>query len=121
MACPFFPFALTPPTFFGEIPVGVIFAPNGSFLGAYTPSTCDGIQEQLRNQSDFSAELRFASNGDGPVNWMVGGYVLDIDRQVGVSLNRDGGGPVTRGLVQLSGENRTDALAYDDFDSTGGV
>lgn len=111
-------FPLPPPTFFGEIPVGVIFAPNGSFLGAYTPSTCDGIQEQLRNQSDFSAELRLASSNTGPLNWMVGGYLLDIDRQVGVSLNRDGGGPVQRGLLQLSGENRTDALAYDDFSSS---
>jgi len=111
-------FELPPPTFFGEIPVGVIFAPNGSFLGAYTPSTCDGIQEQLRNQKDFSAEIRLASNGTGPLSWMVGGYFLDIDRQVGVSLNRDGGVPVTRGLLQLDGENRTDQLAFDDFDTT---
>jgi len=111
-------FPLPSPTFFGEIPIGVIFAPNGSFLGAYTPSTCDGIQEQVRNQSDLSAELRLASNTSGPLSWMVGGYILDIDRQVGVSTNRDGGGPVTRGLLQLSGENRTVALAYDDFDSS---
>lgn len=111
-------FPLPSPTFFGEIPVGVIFAPNGSFLGAYTPSTCDGIQEQLRNQSDISAELRLASNTDGPLSWMIGAYALDIDRQVGVSTNRDGGGPVTRGLLQLSGENRTISLAYDDFDSS---
>ena len=111
-------FPLPSPTFFGEIPVGVIFAPNGSFLGAYTPSTCDGIQEQLRDQSDISAELRLASNSNGPLSWEIGGYVLDIDRQVGVSTNRDGGGPVNRGLVQLSGENQTIALAFDDFDST---
>lgn len=111
-------FPLPSPTFFGEIPVGVIFAPNGSFLGAYTPSTCDGVQEQLRDQSDFSGELRLASNNSGPLSWMVGAYALDIDRQVGVSTNRDGGGPVRRGLVQLSGENRTVALAYDDFDSS---
>lgn len=111
-------FPLPSPTFFGEIPVGVIFAPNGSFLGAYTPSTCDGIQEQLRNQSDISAELRLASNTNGPLSWMVGGYLLDIDRQVGVSTNRDGGGAVNRGLYQLNGDNRTVALAYDDFDSS---
>lgn len=111
-------FPLPSPTFFGEIPVGVIFAPNGSFLGAYTPSTCDGVQEQLRVQSDWSGEVRLASNGDGPFNWMVGGYLLDIDRQVGVSLNRDNNTTPIRGLVQLSGPNRTDALAYDDFDSS---
>lgn len=111
-------FALPSPTFFGEIPVGVIFAPNGSFLGAYTPSTCDGLQEQLRNQADLSGELRLASNNDGPLNWMIGGYALDIDRQVGVSTNRDGGGTPIRGLLQRTGENQTVALAYDDFDSS---
>jgi iron complex outermembrane receptor protein len=111
-------FPLPSPTFFGAIPVGVIFAPNGSFLGAYTPSTCDGIQEQLRNQSDISAELRLASNDSGPLSWMIGGYVLGIDRQVGVSTNRDSGGPVNRGLVQLTGANQTIALAHDEFDSS---
>ncbi len=111
-------FPLPSPTFFGEIPVGVIFAPNGSFLGAYTPSTCDGVQEQLRDQSDISGELRLASNGDGPLSWMIGGYALDIDRQVGVSTNRDSGNAVIRGLVQLGGPNQTIALAHDDFDSS---
>ena len=70
-------FPLPSPTFFGEIPVGVIFAPNGSFLGAYTPSTCDGIQEQLRDQSDISAELRLASNSNGPLSWEAGGNPQD--------------------------------------------
>ena len=45
---------LLQPQFIGTSPVGVIFDPNGSFLGAYTPTTCDGIQEQVRNQKDFS-------------------------------------------------------------------
>ncbi|MEM1103121.1 MAG: TonB-dependent receptor [Pseudomonadota bacterium] len=108
---------LPPPQFFGEIPVGVIFAPNGSFLGPYTPSTCDGIQEQLRNQKDVSGEIRISSNGDGPIDWMLGAYLLDIDRQVGVALNRDSGEPPIRGLLQLDGPNRTDALVFDDFDS----
>lgn len=108
---------LPAPQFFGEIPVGVIFAPNGSFLGPYTPSTCDGIQEQLRNQKDLSGELRM-SGGEGPLDWMVGVYALDIEREVGVSLNRDSGLTPTRGLVQLDGPNRTDALAYDAFESS---
>ena len=111
-------FPLPPPTFFGEIPNGVIFAPNGSFLGAFTPSTCDGIQEQVRDQNDFSAELRLASNSGGPFNWSVGGYFLDIDRQVGVSLNRDSGDTPIRGLFQESGPNQTVSLLFDDFDST---
>ena len=108
---------LPAPQFFGEIPVGVIFAPNGSFLGPYTPSTCDGIQEQLRNQSDTSGELRLASSGDGPLQWMIGTYFLDIEREVGVSLNRDSGDSPTRGLYQASGPNRTVALTHDEFNS----
>ena len=53
-------YPLLPPQFIGASPEGVIFNPNGSFLGAYTPTTCDGIQEQVRNQKDYSFELRLA-------------------------------------------------------------
>lgn len=108
---------LLPPQFIGTSPVGVIFDPNGSFLGAYTPTTCDGIQEQLRNQKDLSLELRLASRGDGDLRWMVGAYLLDIDRQVGISLNRDGGSAPIRGLYQAGGPNATASLTYDQFDS----
>lgn len=111
-------YGLLAPQFIGQTPTGVIFDPNGSFLGAYTPTTCDGIQEQLRNQKDISAELRLESAGDGPFKWMVGSYFLSIDREVGVSLNRDSGEAPIRGLYQASGPNRTAALVYDDFDST---
>lgn len=110
--------ALLAPQFIGTSPVGVIFDPAGSFLGAYTPTTCDGIQEQLRNQRDFSAEIRLASDTTEPLQWMVGAYFLDIDRQVGVSLNRDSGEVPIRGLYQAGGPNATASLAYDDFDST---
>ncbi len=109
---------LLAPQFIGQTPTGVIFDPNGSFLGAYTPSTCDGIQEQLRNQKDFSAELRLASDDDSDLRWMIGTYFLDIDRQVGVSLNRDGGADPIRGLYQPSGPNATASLIHDQFDST---
>jgi len=108
---------LLPPQFIGTSPVGVIFDPNGSFLGAYTPTTCDGIQEQLRNQRDISGELRLSSSGDGDLRWMGGIYYLDISRQVGVSLNRDSGNPPIRGLFQAGGPNATASLAYDNFDS----
>ncbi|MFT5139215.1 MAG: iron complex outermembrane receptor protein [Lysobacterales bacterium] len=110
-------FPLLAPQFIGMTPTGVIFDPNGSFLGAYTPTTCDGIQEQLRNQKDLSMELRLASDDDNALQWMVGGYFLDIDREVGVSLNRDGGGVPTRGLYQAGGANATASLAHDQFDS----
>jgi iron complex outermembrane receptor protein len=109
---------LLPPQFIGTSPVGVIFDPNGSFLGAYTPTTCDGIQEQLRNQKDISFELRMASDTDSKLQWMAGVYYLDIDREVGVSLNKDSGGVPIRGLYQPEpGPNSTASLTHDQFDS----
>ncbi len=110
---------LPDPQILGTSPVGIIFTPDfsGSFFGAYTPTTCDGIQEQLRNQSDFSAEIRLASDPSLEFRWSLGAYFLDIDRQVGVSLNRDSGADPIRGLLQLSGPNQTQALVFDDFDS----
>ncbi|PCI45460.1 MAG: TonB-dependent receptor, partial [Alphaproteobacteria bacterium] len=60
---------------------------------------------------------RLASSGDGDLRWMLGAYFLDIDRQVGVSLNRDSGDTPIRGLFQASGPNKTASLAFDDFDS----
>jgi len=110
---------LPPPQILGTSPVGIIFTPDfsGSFFGPYTPTTCDGIQEQLRNQDDISFEIRLASPGDQPLRWMGGVYYLNIDRQVGVSLNTDSGSKPIRGLLQPSGPNRTEALVYDDFDT----
>ena len=109
---------LLPPQFIGTSPVGVIFDPNGSFLGAYTPTTCDGIQEQIRSQKDFSVELRLASDTDSDLQWMAGVYFLDIDREVGISLNRDSGSAPIRGLYQPEpGPNSTASLTHDQFDS----
>jgi len=110
-------FQLPSPQFIGMSPVGVIFDPNGSFLGAYTPTTCDGIQEQLRNQKDLSFELRLASDTDQRLRWMAGVYFLDIDREVGVSLNRDSGAAPIRGLLQVGGPNSTASLTHDQFDT----
>jgi iron complex outermembrane receptor protein len=110
-------FPLNPPTFIGEIPVPFIFAPaNGSTFGPYSPTTCDGTQFQIRSQEDISAEIRLASNGDGPVNWQVGAYYLHIDREVGVSLGADLGNGVTRQLYNAPGsDNPTTQLYHDGF------
>ncbi|RME62083.1 MAG: TonB-dependent receptor, partial [Alphaproteobacteria bacterium] len=110
---------LPPPQILGSTPVPIIFTPDfsGSFFGPYTPTTCDGIQEQIRDQQDISFELRLSSPDDQALRWMGGFYFLDIDRQVGVSLNRDSGQAPIRGLLQTSGPNRTEALVFDDFDS----
>ncbi len=110
--------ALLAPQFIGTSPVGVIFDPNGSFLGAYTPTTCDGIQEQVRNQEDVSFELRLTSDGDERLRWMAGVYFLDISREVGISLNADSGATPIRGLLQVGGPNSTASLAHDQFDTT---
>ena len=110
---------LPPPQILGTTPVPIIFTPDfsGSFFGPYTPTTCDGIQEQLRNQEDISFEFRLTSPEDQALRWMGGAYFLDINRQVGVSLNRDSGQPPVRGLLQPAGPNRTEQLVFDDFDS----
>ncbi len=109
---------LLAPQFMGLTPVGVIFDPTGSFLGAYTPTTCDGIQEQVRNQKDISFELRLASDTDNKLQWMAGAYFLDIDREVGVSLNKDSGNKPIRGLYQPEpGPNSTASLTHDKFKS----
>jgi len=116
-------FPVPAPTFISGNPTPVLVDLDGSFLGAYTPLTCDGIQEQIRNQSDISFEVRLTSPSDQRLRWEFGVYFLSIDREVGVSLNRDDGTTPTRGLFQRAGSdtsvgNFTEALLWDDFDST---
>lgn len=108
-------FPLNPPTFIGQTPVPFIFAPaTGSTFGPYSPTTCDGTQFQIREQSDISAEIRLASNGDGPFNWQVGAYYLHIDREVGVSLGADLGQGVTRQLYNAPGSSNPTTQLYND-------
>lgn len=110
-------YPLNAPTFIGNNPIPFIFDPvNGSTFGPYSPTTCDGTQYQIREQSDFSAEVRLASNGDGYVDWQIGAYYLHIDREVGVSLGADLGNGVTRQLYNAPGSaNPTTQLYHDDF------
>lgn len=84
--------------------------------GPYSPTTCDGSQYQVRNQRDFSVEARLASNTDGPLQWQAGVYMLDIDREVGVSLGADLGEGVLYSLYNgPTTINPTSQLYHDDF------
>ena len=110
-------FPVNPPGGIGAIPVPFIFAPaNGSTFGPYSPSTCDGTQYQLRNQSDISGEVRLSSDTAGPVSWQVGAYYLHIDRKTGVSLGADTGKGVIRQLYNApNSSNPTSLLLADKF------
>ena len=110
-------FPVNPPGFIGAIPVPFIFAPaNGSTFGPYSPTTCDGTQYQLRKQKDISAEIRLASNDDGPLGWQIGAYYLNIDRRTGVSIGGDTGQGVIPQLYNgPTSTNPTSVLLADSF------
>jgi iron complex outermembrane recepter protein len=110
-------FKVNQPGFVGATPVPFIFAPaTGSTFGPYSPTTCDGTQLQIRNQRDFSAEARFASTGNGPLNWQLGAYYLHIDRETGVSLGADLGlGALSTLYNAPSSSNPTSQLYWDKF------
>lgn len=112
-------YPLNAPTFVGNNPIPFIFDPvNGSTLGAYSPTTCDGTQYQIREQTDISAEVRLSSNGDGPLAWQIGAYYLNIDRDVGVSLGADLGQGVIRQLYNdADSSNPTSQLFSDNFNT----
>lgn len=113
-------FPVNQPGFVGNLPVPFIFDPvNGSTFGAYSPSTCDGTQLQIREQSDFSGEIRLASTGADALNWQIGAYFLNIDRETGVSIAGDTGAGVSQELFNAPGSaNPTSLLLNDTFDTT---
>lgn len=59
---------------------GAVFLPGGSFPGfiPFPSDTLDGID----STSQFTQELRAASNGTGPWKWQAGFYYFDSDLQV---------------------------------------
>jgi iron complex outermembrane receptor protein len=100
--------------------------PNGSLYGAYTPTSCDGTQYQVRNQDDISFEIRLASKGDQRLRWLGGLYYLNIDREVGINLGLDAGvnpadtlsaGIIVESLYTTDPRNPTQQLVHDDFDT----
>lgn len=109
-------YPINPPGFINVRPTSNLFDPGGSIFGAYSPTTCDGTQYQIRNQEDGSAEIRLASDSPGPLQWQVGAYYLHINRTVGVSLGADEGQGVTRQLYNAPGSsNPTSLLLSDKF------
>ena len=116
--------SFTRPDLFGEFfqPFGVLPpGPGNDFVGVYgpfTPTSCDGFQYQERNQEDISAEIRFTSNGDGPLQWIAGAYATNIERQVVVAYGADQGqGFLLQPFVPATGPNPTDLLFNDQFDT----
>ncbi len=83
-------------------------------LGAYTPTTCDGYQYQLRNERDVSFEVRLASPTNQPLRWSGGIYYLNINREVGVATGEDTGQPVTRSFYDPLGDGSPTAQLFHD-------
>jgi iron complex outermembrane receptor protein len=108
-------FPLNSPQFVGQTPVAVIFDPNGSLFGAYTPTACDGTQYQVRNQEDFSFEIRLASSSEQRLRWLGGVYYLEIEREVGVNLGADEGFGIIEQLYTTDARNPTQQLVHDSF------
>lgn len=100
-------FVLPSPQFLGPTPEASLFGPFG-------PTTCDGIQYQVREQKDISAELRLASSGDARFDWSLGAYYLHIDRHTGVAINDDQGAPAQLRLYTPAGSPNPTSLLFDD-------
>lgn len=92
--------------------------PATSVLGPYTATSCDGTQYQVRNQKDYSFELRLASSGDERLRWLGGLYYLNIDREVGIATGIENAGRVIPQLFIPRGQpNATEQLVWDNFKS----
>ena len=104
------------PQVLGQVPDSSLFVPNGSLLGAFSATTCDGTQYQQRNQNDISGEIRLASTGNGRFSWSGGVYYLHINRDVGVNVGYDKGLGIARTLFSgRTSSNPTEQLSHDAF------
>ena len=91
--------------------------PEFSLFGAYTPTACDGTQYQVRNQEDWSFEVRLASKGDQRLRWLAGLYYLNIEREVGVNTGIDRGFGILPTLFTTDARNPTEQLVHDEFNT----
>jgi iron complex outermembrane receptor protein len=116
-------FPLNAPQFVGQVPepFDATNNPTGSLFGAYTPTSCDGTQYQVRNQEDISFEVRLTSKSDQRLRWQGGLYYLNIDREVGINLGVDDGIGIVESLYVPAPanpgdpSNYTQQLVHDDF------
>jgi iron complex outermembrane receptor protein len=91
---------------------------SAGLLGAYTPTTCDGYQYQLRNETDVSFEARLSSPSTDRLRWSGGVYFLNIDREVGVATGEDTGQSIAESFYQpLNSTSPTAQLFHDKFNS----
>jgi iron complex outermembrane receptor protein len=91
---------------------------SAGLLGAYTPTTCDGYQYQLRNERDVSFEIRLASPADQPLRWSGGIYYMNINREVGVATGEDTGQPIIKSFYDpLASASPTAQLFHDKYET----
>lgn len=102
--------------FFADFGNGATF---DTVFGPYGPTTCDGVQTQVRDQWDASFEARLNSVGSGPLQWGGGVYFLKLVREVGVATLIDSGfqPPNQRLFNPPSSPNATEQLVNDEFDT----
>ena len=106
--------ATAPPNVVNPEPFNKYFAAFGSST-PFAPTTCDGIQYQIRTQNDVVSELRLAG-GSGPLSWQLGGSYIFIDRRVCLTTQTDvGTGPQRGQCFVATGPNRTETLQDDNF------
>lgn len=98
-------------------PAGTGIGSFDSIYGAYTPTACDGTQYQVRDQEDYSFEIRLASKDDQALRWLIGGYYLDLEREVGVNTALDQGFGIIPALFTTDPRNPTEQLVHDRFDT----
>ena len=96
-------------------PTGLGPTPGTSFLGPYTPTTCDGYQFQVRNQEDFSVDVRLTSPDEDRLRWQAGLYYLHLEREVGVATGIDNTFSGVALPDQLFVAGVTENLLHDDF------
>ena len=104
-------YTLNAPLFLGP-------TPEESTLGAFSVAPCDGTQYQRRDQENISFEIELASQNDGALNWSVGAYYLQLEREVSVAIGYDRAQGILRN--ELNGQdtiNPTEQLAFDQFDT----